>query len=71
MLVAVVMTAGAENHDKRMKQIRQAYADPLEMMKIRAYGEDMPFNEASVDVAKNLPGTGLYERHDKFYFTQE
>ena len=35
------------------------------------YGEDMPFNEASVDVAKNLPGTGLYERHDKFYFTQE
>ncbi len=71
ILVAVVVTAGAQNHDKRMKQIRQAYADRLEMMKIRPYGEDMPFNEASVDVAKNLPGTGLYERHDKFYFTQE
>lgn len=71
VLVAVAMTAVAQNHDKRMKKIRQAYADRLELMNTRPYGEDMPFNEASVDVAKNLPGSGLYERHDKFYFTQE
>lgn len=60
----------AQNHDKRMAQIRQAYADRLEIMKYNPY-ENHPFNEISVDVAQNLPGSGLYERHDKYHFTQE
>ena len=60
----------AQNHDKRMAQIRQAYADRLEIMKNTPY-EDRLFNEISVDVAQNLPGSGLYERHDKYHFTQE
>ena len=73
IMLAVVATASmlsAQNHDKRMAQIRQAYADRLEIMNNKPYGNE-PFNEISVDVAQNLPGTGLYERHDKFFFTQE
>lgn len=72
LMLAVLATASmlsAQNHDKRMAQIRQAYADRLEIMQNKPY--DGPFNEIGVDVAQNLPGTGLYERHDKFYFTQE
>ena len=72
LLIAVIAVAGfasAQNIEKRMDKIRQAYADRLELMKNKP--NDGPFNEVSVDVAQNLPGTGLYERHDKFYFTQE
>lgn len=69
-VLAIASIATAQNHDKRMAQIRQAYADRLEIMNNKPYGNE-PFNEISVDVAQNLPGTGLYERHDKFYFTQE
>lgn len=75
IMLAVVTTAavaGAQNIDKRMQQIRQAYADRLEIMKNNPYGDqNLPFNEVGVDVAKNMPGTGLHERHDKYYFTQE
>lgn len=67
-VLATASTLSAQNN-KRMEQIRQAYADRLEIMQNKPY--DGPFNEIGVDVAKNLPGTGLYERHDKFYFTQE
>ncbi|MBR5030157.1 MAG: hypothetical protein IKX63_03530 [Muribaculaceae bacterium] len=73
-LMAVLVTtsfASAQNHDKRMAEIRQAYADRLEIMNNKPYGVDKPFNEISVDVAKNYPATGMYERHDKYYFTQE
>lgn len=71
-VVATAAMAGAQNHDKRMQQIRQAYADRLEIMKNNPYADqNLPFNEMAVDVAQNLPGTGLHERHDKFYFTQE
>lgn len=73
LLMALVLSAVsvvvAQNHDKRMAQIRQAYADRLAIMQNKPY--DGPFNEIGVDVAQNLPGTGLYERHDKYYFTQE
>lgn len=72
IMLAVFATASvlsAQNHDKRMAQIRQAYADRLDIMQNKPY--DGPFNEVGVDVAQNLPATGLYERHDKFYFTQE
>ena len=74
IIVLAVMTASvafAQNHDKRMAQIRQAYAVRLEIMKNKPVDENVPFNEIGVDVAQNLPGTGLYERHDKYYFTQE
>ena len=67
-VLATAFTLSAQNN-KRMEQIRQAYADRLEIMQNKPY--DGPFNEVGVDVAQNLPGTGLYERHDKFYFTQE
>lgn len=72
IMLAILATAslGAQN-SKRMAQIRQAYADRLEMMNNKPYGEDIPFNEISVDVAKNMPGSGLREVHDKYYFTQE
>lgn len=72
IMLAVIATASfatAQNKEQRIKQIRQAYADRLEIMQNKPY--DGPFNEAEVNVAKNLPGTGLYERHDKYYFTQE
>ena len=71
LMLAVVATASmlSAQNNKRMAQIRQAYADRLEIMQNKPY--DGPFNEIGVDVAQNLPGTGLYERHDKFYFTQE
>ena len=69
LVVSAVNVVVAQNHDKRMAQIRQAYADRLAIMQNKPY--DGPFNEIGVDVAQNLPGTGLYERHDKYYFTQE
>ena len=69
-LIATATLAGAQNHEKRMQQIRQAYADRLEIMNNKPY-ENEPFNEISVDVAQNLPATGLYEKHEKYYFTQE
>ena len=68
-VIATAVTASAQKQEQRIKQIRQAYADRMEIMQNKPY--DGPFNEVSVDVAHNLPGTGLYERHDKFYFTQE
>lgn len=71
-IVAIALSCGAQNHEKRMKQIRQAYADRLEIMKNNPYAESgMPFNQVGVDVAENMPGSGLHERHDKYYFTQE
>ena len=73
-MLAVIATASlatAQNHEKRLAQIRQAYADRLEIMNNKPYGVDKPFNEVSVDVAKNFPATGLYQRNDKYYFTQE
>lgn len=69
-IFAVATMANAQNHEQRMAKIRQAYADRLEIMKNKPV-EDQPFNEISVDVAQNMPGSGLYERHDKYYFTQE
>ena len=69
-LIATATMATAQKNEKRMEQIRQAYADRLEIMNNKPYG-DMPFNEASIDVAQNLPGSGMFERHDKYYFTQE
>ena len=72
ILLAVLTTASmlSAQNNKRMAQIRQAYADRLEIMNNKPYG-DMPFNEISVDVAQNMPGSGMREVHDKYYFTQE
>ena len=68
-IIATASLAIAQNHEKRMAQIRQAYADRLEIMNNNPY--DVPCNEISVDVSQNLPGSGIHERHDKYYFTQE
>ncbi len=68
--VAVATLANAQNHDKRLAQIRQAYADRMEMMNNKPYDSKI-CNEISVDVGQDLPGSGLYERHDKYYFTPE
>lgn len=70
VMMASVSIAGAQNHDKRMAQIRQAYADRLEIMNNNPYESQM-FNQVNVDLAQNMPGSGLREVHDKFYFTQE
>ncbi|MBR2146239.1 MAG: hypothetical protein IJ925_02125 [Muribaculaceae bacterium] len=70
-LFAVATMTNAQNHEQRMAQIRQAYADRLEIMKNNPFGEGTPFNEVNVDVAQNLPGSGLHERHTHYYFTQE
>ena len=70
-VLATAAVAGAQSKtDKRMAEIRQAYADRLEIMNNKPYG-DQPFNEISVDVAQNMPGSGMREVHDKYYFTQE
>ena len=72
IMLAVLATASvlSAQNSKRMAQIRQAYADRLEMMNNKPYG-DQPFNEISVNVAQNMPGSGMREVHDKYYFTQE
>lgn len=72
MIAALAATslATAQNHNSRIKQIKQAYADRLEIMNNKPYG-DMPFNEISVNVAQNMPGSGMREVHEKYYFTQE
>ena len=69
VLFATTSLVTAQNHDKRMTQIRQAYADRLEIMKNNPY--DVPCNEISVDVSQNLPGSVIHQRHEKYYFTQE
>ncbi len=70
--VAAIAIAGAQSKvDRRIQEIRQAYADRLEIMKNNPYDDGRPFNEVSVDVAENMPGSGMHERHDKFYFAQE
>ena len=69
-MMASVSIAGAQNHDKRMAQIRQAYADRLEIMNNNPYESQM-FNQVNVDLAQNMPGSGLREVHDRYYFTQE
>lgn len=69
-VIGTAVLAGAQNNvEQCLNQIRQAYADRLQIMQNKPY--DGPFNEVSVDVAQNLPGTGLFERHCKYYFTQE
>ena len=68
-LFATTSLVTAQNHDKRIAQIRQAYADRLEIMNNSPY--DVPCNFINNDLAQNLPGSGLHERHDKYYFTQE
>ena len=70
VMMASVSIAGAQNHDKRMAQIRQAYADRLEIMNNNPYESQM-FNQVNVDLAQNMPGSGLREVHDRYYFTQE
>ena len=73
VLIAVMATASfasAQNHDKRMAQIKQAYADRLEIMNNNPY-EGQMFNQVNVDLAQNMPGSGMREVHDRYYFTQE
>ena len=73
VLIAVMATASfasAQNHDKRMAQIKQAYADRLEIMNNNPYESQM-FNQVNVDLAQNMPGSGMREVHDRYYFTQE
>ena len=57
LMLAVVATASmlSAQNNKRMAQIRQAYADRLEIMQNKPY--DGPFNEIGVDVA------GTDDRH--------
>lgn len=72
IMLAVIATASlatAQNHEKRMAQIRQAYADRLEIINNNTYDE--PFNYVNVDLSQNLPGSGIHDRHEKYYFTQE
>ncbi len=68
-MVATATLATAQNHEKRMAQIRQAYADRLEIMKNNPY--EVPCNEISVDLSQNLPGSGIHQLKAKYYFTQE
>ena len=68
-LLATTSLVTAQNHEKRMAQIRQAYADRLEIINNNTYDE--PFNYVNVDLSQNLPGSGIHDRHEKYYFTQE
>ena len=62
--------ANAQSHGKRIAEIRETYANRLNMMNDKPF-EDQMFNEACIDVAQNLPGSGMHERHEKYYFTQQ
>lgn len=70
-LALAALGAAAQSQEARMNEIRQAYADRLEIIKNKPFDDDTPFNQISVDVAQNRPGSGLCNRHDTYYFTQE
>lgn len=59
-----------KGQEQRMKAIRDAYAGRLRLMEDKPF-EDKPFNQVSVELYQNRPGSGMCTRHDVYYFTQE
>ena len=73
LLLSLAVTACAQSSvEARVKQIRQAYANRLNLMQNQPYDDpDMKMYQMTLSYKRMYPGTGYYNHNDVYYWTDD
>lgn len=70
MVITAMGLTAQKNVEARIKQIRQAYANRINMMNNQPY-DDVKVEQMTISYNRIYPGTGLYRYTDTYYWTDD